>query len=749
MPYNQTWKKCLKSLAPASLSLAMLAALAGCGGDDAKTRPPQPPQSQGVGITGLEISKGNLTPPFNPSVRNYGATLYSETPSISLTVTAADPTSALTINGEPAESGKAASVALANGANTISIVTTSEDEKNFDITTITINRTKANTRVWALDSVGGVPIENAVITLKDSNDMLLEDNISLPANKNGELLLGLNPAMKYNIYASGKSNGLTKGKDTAQALYANFDPSRESDAVMYCLPLMGGNEFQAAAPIITDISFSPSQDGPWTKLLGADNHLAWSGADLANIRITAMSRCAIFESDPYAGPPPIAVAVDSLAYRDNAVANGRTLLKGPTPRGYNGQTYYETIYGFALPDLGNTTSEREHWIDVVVYDIANNRTERRVYLTILDAAPSMLTDDDLSNSVPQIYAAEGRTNGISTFMPAINPIDGNGASFQTYFKLRLETNDFIQSDLDILKFRGYEVHRSTDGVNFERIETIHTNYTIGPLLFDAWWDVWRMYQHIEHETMDYLISEGPVYYKVRFFNGNPANGGFSQFSNVVGFNVLPPYTAELATPAHGAVSGKLYPTFKFSASNPALADPSCSDRFYFTLYLKQVTNNDPIFNVRFMVDFTRLDSEGNPWIGREQWGQWMEAIYASTDSEGRPVTLPFAWMEDDGAFVVDTDNEGFLSSPGVAGELLPGATYHWNVLGASGPYGGNFNTEISPFFAKEYPPPPGPAFHPDNVAAWVYTRSRSYGNRLGIEGAPNGFFSLTIGLNAN
>ena len=732
---------------PISLTLALLATMA-CGGDN-KSDAPHTTLSQDAGITGLEISKGALTPAFKTNIRNYGATLYSNTPAINLTVTVLDEKSRLTINGAPAISGQAAPVALHDGANTINIVTVSEDGRNSDVTTLTVNKIKPSTKVWVLSGLGDSPIENAVITLKDANNRLLEDNISLPPNKNGTLALGLDSGMKYNIYA--------KGKDSAQALYANFDPSRESDAVLYCLPQHGGDVFPAEAPIITDISFSPNQSDPWTRLYNSGNHIAGPRADVANVRITAIAKCSIIETSW--GPPPIGIGLDTRAdfYNDETEPS---LMQAQIPRGFDGQLYYETIYCFTVNLAeSNALSEKDHWIDIVVYDMANNRTEQRVYLTITDAAASMDSDDDISEITPELFLLHGETYGVSRNLPAINPIDDHGAMYFTLLEFRVDARlltyrDVYVNTLSFLKIRGYEIYRSTDNINFEKIDVRHFYYSDGyKMEFDDYsspdqWD-WLLYQLFYYTDQTYGMSDGPLYYKIRAFNGNPANGGFSKFSNVMRVTPLPPFTSEMTSPEHNAISDKVYPAFRFDVSNPALLGSELADLFYFTLYLKNITDNYPIFNVRFLVDFTQLDEEGNPLIGHFRHYDdgpegpglyWTSAVYDSgeRDSNGNPIYLPFAWIEGDSTFVIDTDNYGFQSGADVFAELLPGDTYEWNIFGQIGGIASD-NSVNQALFYKGYTVPQG-------LPVFAVAEAFSFGsisNYYGL-GAINGFFTLTI-----
>jgi hypothetical protein len=236
--------------------------------------------------------------------------------------------------------------------------------------------------------------------------------------------------------------------------------------------------------------------------------------------------------------------------------------------------------------------------------------------------------------------------------------------------------------------------------------------------------------------------EDIMFYRVRAFNGNPASGGFSQFSNALRVSPLPPFTTSLEEPAHASVSKKLWPTFKYRITNKALYSPDLSDRMFFTLYLKDIHGDDRIFDGGFDVDFTELDEEGNPaiYFFDNFIGDWWYANYSSEDEEGNPIRLPFVWAEDDGAMVIDTDNNAFRY--GIAyGAMVPGATYEWSIFGFEG---GVLWVDMNPYpdnathFYKDWPNPldaPSDA----EARAWSFASTAAYGL-----GAPNGFFTLII-----
>jgi hypothetical protein len=242
------------------------------------------------------------------------------------------------------------------------------------------------------------------------------------------------------------------------------------------------------------------------------------------------------------------------------------------------------------------------------------------------------------------------------------------------------------------------------------------------------------------------VVEDFMFYRVRAFNGNPASGGFSLFSNAMMVSPLPPFTTSLAYPAHSGVSSKLWPTFKYRITNKALYGPVLADGMSFTLYVKDIYGNDPIFDAGFWVDFTELDGKGNPsvYFFDNFRGGWWYADYAATDEGGNPVRRPFVWMEDGDTIVIDTDNETFRRGIAYAG-LLPGAAYEWSIFGFEGGVLWNNLSPYSDNAAYFYKIWPNPADAPGDAECGAF----SYGSTMdhGL-GSTNGFFTLIIDADA-
>ena len=770
MPNIRHMPKWLAFLIPISLALAMLCA-PGCSSDDNDPSPQRPDYSHESGIANIALSRGTLEPAFSETVRNYGATFYSGASNLSLTVTLKESKARLTINDEDARSGIPFSVSLAEGFNTINIGVAAEDGKNSNIVSITANVIAPNTSLYVLDGIGGAPVEGAMITLTDANHKTLEANIPLSADNQGTPLLGLDPRQKYHIYA--------KGANSAEACFAWFDPSRETTAALYCLPGWAA-PFVSKAPVIERISFADNiyANAAWKDLPPGENKITSTHIEIPFVRITAISRNPIiYESGAgSAGPAafPIQVALDGKAWEDSRFMTWLN-IEDAAPVMIGGVQYFRTTYSLPMPYTyildGNITftplSSPNHWLDIVVYDQANNRTEQRLYLTLTDAIPSTVSDTDISAMAPRLFTAQGQTYGVSMNISGINPIDtqgvkpvdGYGVTSYNYLEFNLTGETTTNSSATSLfpAIRGFEVYRSTDNLNFSKIDAIHYAVpTRGITVSYPYY--WRYYQMFTYTDISPELQENiTYYYKIRAFNGNPAGGGYSPMGNALSNKLLPAFVTQLAEPAHNSVSNKLWPTFRFRLTNPALLNANVSDYFFFSLCLKDTQDLRPIFILPVMVDFTRPDQDGNPWIGyrtRPYWDYfenadpYSEAVYY--DEEGNPV--PFVYITDDGAIAIEADNyvfqyavyQNYSSFYGLSEyELTPGKTYEWTIFGRHGGIPGYLYVSDSlthgcAYFYKEWP---AATSAPGGATSQAFSFGSSYDYGLG---SPNGFFILTI-----
>lgn len=98
-------------------------------------------QSGNADLVGLVPSAGTLDPAFSPSIATYSLTVPTDTSSLQLTPTSADPTATIAVNGATVPSGSAsAALPLGIGATTLTVVVTAQ---NGTTRSYTVNVTRA------------------------------------------------------------------------------------------------------------------------------------------------------------------------------------------------------------------------------------------------------------------------------------------------------------------------------------------------------------------------------------------------------------------------------------------------------------------------------------------------------------------------------------------------------------------------------------------------------------------------------
>ncbi len=617
-------------------------------------------------LASLTFSKGILSPVFDANVHAYDMGIYSGLTSLTVTPTTVHPRATVKVNGTTVASGTAsAPIALAVGTTAVTVEVTSESGLKAT-NTITIKELAPSTPVWVLDSNNGSPVTSAQITLVSEFGDTLET--AIPVNAGGKAMLSLDPLGKYTIVA--------KGANSAQASYVNFDPSKETRADLYCHPL-GMISFPAQAPIITEVSYSADLN-TFTPING--NAFADNGANIKYLMVTAIGTSGISPT-AWSGFG-MGIQVDKMAWSYDYTSAAYE-VENSTPVTVNGLPYYQSTYIFPVV-LNNTTAGASHFIDVVVYDVANNRTEQKIYATVNNAVTNA-ADPDLSAVTPTMALVQYQTMGLTRDAFAVTPKD-NPITYFAYVQFN------VGSGATAPGIRGYELYRSADGVNFTKIQTQHySSLNKGSS---------GLYQTMD---MDPTLTEGVVYtYMVKVFSNNlTTNAGYSLPSATLGCQFLPPYTVGLANPAMDAVSMTRSPRFDFTISNPALFDPTVSDYFRFYLYIKDKVGNE-VWKLGFRYNFI---------LSRFEY-------YTGA-----------AWAADPGLCSVSADHATISIQFPNSTTLMPGVTYEWTIFGTS-------TTTASSFF-RNVPGTSGLG----QTLSFGSTYEKSYG-------AINGYFTLTIDPNA-
>lgn len=621
-------------------------------------------------LASLAISRGILTPAQSSSVHAYTMDLYSGQTSITVTPTPTHPLATVQVNGVAVARGAASEpIALAVGSTDITVDVTAEDG-TLSRNTIAVRELAPTTPVTVLDSGNGTPVKSALLTVMSPSGDVLED--AIPVDASGTAMLSLDPLVKYSLFA--------KGTGTAQDSLVNFDPSRETRADLYCHEL-GMTAFPASAPQITEVSYS-SDGVSWTPIVG--NQFTDVLANIVYLKVVAIGRSGVAPT-AWSGFG-IGVNFDRKAWSYDYFAPLET-EENSIPVTVNGLPFYRTTSIFPLDYYTNTVAGALHSIDLVAYDVANNRTEQKVYFTVTDAVP-VAADPDISAVTPTSVFNVLYTYGLTRDIFSVTPVDDKAITYMPLVQFN------VGSGATAPGIRGFELYRSADGVNYTKVRTQQYGY-----LNRGSNGIYSC------NDLDPTLKEGVVYsYKVRAFNGNlTANDGFTPESAPVSSQFLPPFTVGLSSPAMSAITTTRQPKFEFTVSNPALWDPAVSDYFYFFLFIRDKTGSE-IFKQAYRYNFIK--------------DTFQKAVAS-------------VWVDTTTDCAVSADHTTVSINFPNATTLQPGLTYEWSIFGTKG--SASYSTSDASYFQRYEP------------GTNSYGRATSYGSTYEKSyGAINGFFTLTL-----
>jgi len=826
MKLKPKWLACL---IPITLSLATLGTL-GCSSDSGGPPAPPEPLNHEAGIANISVSMGTMLPAFDERVNNYGVTpFYADPTGFAVTVTLKDESASLTIDGRPATSGQAMPITLADGLNRIQIATVSEDKRTTRLASIMAQKMALNTTV-RLNS-NGANFEGAVLQICTTNDVVLAEVPVLgspnskiispqPTQPQGaksvwellgstgavEVTIGLDPSQRYNLYV--------KGPEIATVAFRNvtapYPDQAGDDLVLETMveESLGADTpgFSSEPPIITKIQFANSNvaspPGGWRSLPDGVFTATGTRESFTALMITAVSENPI--TTELGMTTPMIINVNGPAFEQVTGTQTGTVVETAERDAYNGKVVFRTSYRFSVP-LGYMTNA--HKLNISVRDMLGNRGLQTIDLTTTQFPPSQEGDANISGLDPKyFYQAQSQVYGVTQNSgvrinllqfrpnPNVTAVEVTGTLNLLLWALAAAgltspsaPSAAVLATMNLSSIRGYEVWRSAgNSANYQLIDTVNfvgtsngltaiadygMDFSVDPPREFPAYVYFQMFQY--YDVLADANTE--YYYKIRPFNGNPANGGYAPESNALYTRVLPSFVTNLATPAHNAMVNTLWPSFRFEITEPSLF--SMADDFYTTLYVKDmIDTNNALFNANIRINWT-IDEQGDPlilyWDELEQG--WYQAVYNAGTAQV-PNWRPFIRMENNGAIVVDTDNpefktylactyaegtneEGVTYTYRVPTQLYPGMPYEWNVYGYRGGImgrGGSSSATNAAYFVTRYFNQPGaPGVPTGNVAAdpvhplGALGTSFSLGRRnVDGLGAINGFTTFVVSPDA-
>lgn len=412
-----------------------------------------------------------------------------------------------------------------------------------------------------VESVNGTALSGSTLTVYDSSGSKVGESVTSDAS--GAATISLTPDAQYTIVA--------EKADYAQSSLVFTAPGEDESADYVVVePLLGMVTRDAVAPAFSRVSVSHSASLDDLAEVQAGSALTTEGETFLVVRVDGEN------------------AIDATAWSGNGVSIGidiapsvfNEFLASAKSEVTPEDDAYAYGYEYVFDLSGYEYAAGDHELVIVAYDVANNRAELRLPITI--AAVTGEEVADLSGLAISNLLVDLRSYGVSreyfskdgSSTDAMTQVAGANVSYRGALSFTLLKDDLKTAQA----IRGFRVLRSTDGVTYSLVGTQNYGFLYAPSkgvhsYFDA----------------DSKLKPGVLYYyKVVAFSSADS----SVTSNVAKALVYAPYTATLVSPALGAdvavdEATEVGPAFSFSISDTSLWDAAKSDYFYFSIYVRQ------------------------------------------------------------------------------------------------------------------------------------------------------------------
>mgnify|MGYP005837952909 CR=1 FL=1 len=656
-----------------TLVVVSILVLAGC---------PQPVtlKSSIATLSNLSVTGYSLDKAFSSDETTYTVLVDKSTKAVTVYTTLTDSKATLNFLPNPA------TFELLPGLNIFTATVTAED----GITTkaYTLKVYKANATAEILDSVNGSKVNpDGTIKVYSADNTLL---YSVPISNNPQPLW-LEAGTVYTVKASptGRAQSSKEAVVGADGLNLIMISQR-----------LDQNTFPAESPTIDAIAYTTdddASDATWTALESGDSI---DFATVTFIKVTGSGKSDIDETS-WAGFG-VKMGIDQVP----SIFSGWAPDPDLSSSTYNHET--DTFTGTAIFDTrGGTFTSGDHELCFVIYDRANNRTERILKITnslaITNGADisagyfvNPMGDFRIYGVTREYFAKDKNIDGLDPL--ATGPITYRAA---LTFKFQTATTEGI--DIPIL---GFKVYRSPDaGFTWAQVGIVNYGYlTTGSNGTHTYYDT------------DSALTTGVSYlYKIIAFTDDTHT---KESATIGPIWFLPPFTASLTSPSNKSIgiSATEIPTFKFTISDPRLWSQSVSDRYYFSPAIRKADGTYAYvgyFYYRFSDNRLAFIYPGD--------GNWY--LYSADDTAE---LINFDAVTGEVNLSPDLFNADTNIITGADLALESGITYYWDIFGN---YSGSASTNTASYFYK----------------AGTNCTSRSYADVYqNGQQTLNGWFSFTV-----
>ena len=615
----------------------------------------QPAANTNANLGSLVLSTGDIT--FQPTITSYQAPVHTGDV-VQITALPAVGATSVAIEGH---TGYTYDLVIGTGDASVDIVTLAQDgttTKTYTVDFINIDAvTEATVNFLVVDAPNGSYVAGATVQVYDATGTHIDANgatagLDLTTDASGVASALLPPEASYSFIAFGAD----RAADLAQNVFVSAFGETDVTLVSQKLGMIGR---PVNPPKIIGIEVSNDPDLVVTSDLN-DGDIIDTSAD-AYLLISVVGASGV-EATAWSGFG-LKVDFDAVPGTFNGF-DGYPLVKSElqTSGTYTGKYLSTFLIDLSGADFDVGTKD----LAIVAYDVANNRVEYHMPIRFVSADGAGV---DISGAVFSALVADIRAYPLSrgyfgkedNRVMAIGQYLGNDVSYRVNVTFKLMDTQATPAPVPI---RGFEVYRSADlGLTWDKIGVM--NY--GGLSTGA------TGTHSYFDTDSQLTQDVVYQYKFRAFT-DKAN--FVD-SGIVQAKLFKPFAASLEAPLNRVSvevdnANEIGPDYSFSISNTALWSVAESDRFYFT-----ITVRDKAGPLVYLGSFFYRFSDG---LLAFQYGSGWYSLPANTYGGTAADYLDYT----DGVLTLYS----FVPFIGLTNrwngapvDYKPGVTYEWDIIG--------------------------------------------------------------------
>lgn len=508
-------------------------------------------------LASLSVDGAQLLGTFSPATTAYDARAPYASSTITVTAVPAEATSTVTVDG--GASPRVISL-VAGDTYPVVIVVTAENgsTRSYQIDTERL-LAPVPVPVLIVESVNGTTLDGSLLDVYDDNGYLFGAYDDL-ATTGGQATLNLSPDHSYTVVASRSGSSQSSRQDF-------YVSQAGTNAMTIVQQKLGMITRAATAPRIVAVELTSDYNVAGTQVSRGQS-INTAGSAYLVVRVRSDSAVAPTAWSGFG----LKADFDTVPTTFNGIAAWTLTESHPI---VDPDYAYETEFVVDL-SAGEYVAGA-HELVLVAYDVANNRVETRIPVTLpyggaAGASLAACGFVDLGVDIRAYpFSREYFGKPGSSKSLGLSQYDGNDVSYRVAVSFSLQ--NAVPTDVPI---RGFDVLRSTSAagtyvkVGSVQYGTLSTGDTGVHTYFDA---------------DSALVTDGVYYYRVQAYT----DATHSLTSSSAYAKLYRPFSASLLGPANMStvVTTSSNPTFAFTISNTSLWSAAQSDFFCFALVIKE------------------------------------------------------------------------------------------------------------------------------------------------------------------